>query len=351
MTESAASPDNLRKPLSHMLESRTTLYFSRHAGEVAVRGKNLVILREGETETRFALDGIRRVVLLGHANVDTFVLYRLMRHGIAVDWLDIFGRPLGQLLSLDDTADRSLAGQVAFRQNPASLELARLLLLAKFDNCREVIRRRVTQNPAWRERRTAIGVAADAEHLRGAEGFAAREYFSCWKGLLHQFQWRGRHPHPAPDPVNMLLSLGYGLLHNRLSSALRHAGLNPRMGFFHMNRGRHCALASDLMEPFRAIVDATVLRLIGWNEIRPDQFVLKGGRCVCADNKVFSKLLLAFERMFSREHTFYPSQTDIHAGHKHSVNDALDILAESFAAHISAGSACFLPRLVPCLIT
>lgn len=334
-----------------MLESKTTLYFSRNAGEVFMRGKKLIIVQENKAETEFALNNIRRVVLLGRANLETLILYRLMRSGIAVDWLDIFGRPLGQILSLDSDMDRNMSGQASFRENPASLELTKLFLLAKFDNCREVIRRKVDIDPSWRERRTAIKAAADTDTLRGAEGFAAREYFSYWKDILHQFQWKGRHSHPAPDPVNMLLSFGYGLLHNRLSSALRHAGLNPRIGFFHMNRGRHCALASDLMEPFRAIVDATVLRLIRWSEIKPAQFVLKGERCVCADNQVFTKLLLAFEEMFSGVHTFYPSQTDIHVVHKCSVNDALDTLAESFAAHLTMGSACFLPRLVPCLAT
>lgn len=336
--------------LSRILERKTTLYFSRNAGEVFFRGKKLVVVTRNNVENEFAFEQIRRVVLLGNAKIATNILYRFMRKGIAVDWLDIFGRPIGQLLSLNEDMDKNSSGQSTFRDTSGALDLARIVLLAKFDNCHEAIRRKTKISAQWQERRKAIKEAKTAESLRGAEGYAAREYFALWHDILHDFEWTGRHPHPAPDPVNMLLSLGYGLLHNRLSSALRSAGLNPRIGFFHQNRGRHCALASDLMEPFRAIVDAAVLKLIAWNEIKPKQFIKKGERCACVDNAVFCKLLFAFEEMFSAEHTFYDSWPD-HPAVKASVNDALDDAAESFAHHINFGSQCFVPRLTPCPAT
>lgn len=342
---------NTPRPLAVALAERITLYFSRNVTAIFLRGHNLLIQNNLGKEQEIPLNQIRRVVLVGKARVDPLILYRLMRSGIPIDWLDVFGRPLGQLLSLEDTRPRGHIDQISFRNSAEALELARQTLLAKLDNCREVIRRRIHQKLPWAERRKALMDARDADSLRGAEGMAARMYFSCWKDLLHEFQWLGRHPHPAPDPVNMLLSLGYGFLHNRLSSALVYAALDPRLGFFHMSRGRHCALASDLMEPLRALVDAAVLNLIRRNEIAPASFRIRGERCVCADRTLFVRLLEAFEDMFIREHVFYPSARDPHAGHRCSLNDAMDNLAESYASHILQASEFFMPRLAPCPAT
>jgi CRISP-associated protein Cas1 len=41
------------------------------------------------------------------------------------------------------------------------------------------------------------------------------------------------------------------------------AGLHPTIGIFHANRGNAFALADDLVEPFRPLVDALVLSLLG----------------------------------------------------------------------------------------
>ena len=41
------------------------------------------------------------------------------------------------------------------------------------------------------------------------------------------------------------------------------AGLHPTIGINHANRGNAFALADDLIEPFRPLVDALVVRMIG----------------------------------------------------------------------------------------
>jgi CRISPR-associated protein Cas1 len=83
--------------------------------------------------------------------------------------------------------------------------------------------------------------------------------------------------HPAPDPVNALLSLGYTLLYNRTAASINVVGLDPYQGFLHALRHGHAALASDLMEEFRPIiVDAVVLKLLKKRMLNPDDFVVEG---------------------------------------------------------------------------
>lgn len=330
--------------LAAFLARRTTLYLDCGSGEVALRGNQLLLGQD----RRLALSQIRRIVLIGRANAACALLYECMKAGIAVDWLDWFGHPLGQLLPLGQAGHCCLASQDAFCASPAALALARQLILAKVDNCHEVLRRRWPGHPLQPGLRRRLAQAQNMASLRGHEGHAAREYFSAWPALLPGLAWEGRQARPAPDPANMLLSTGYGFLRNRLASALSHAGLNPRQGFFHEGRGRHQALASDLMEPLRALVDARVLTMLRRRELRPQAFQLRGGRCVCASRDAFGLILREFEEMFASCHKFYTDPQDNSVTVERSLNDLLDDLAESYALHVHDGQGCLVPRLAPC---
>jgi CRISPR-associated protein Cas1 len=104
----------------------------------------------------------------------------------------------------------------------------------------------------------------DLASLLGLEGSGSRAYFQGFaKMVRHSFNFTGRQRHPAPDPVNALLSLGYTLVYNELSSLLDGMGFDPYLGFFHQPRHGHATLASDLLEEFRApLVDRLTLHLI-----------------------------------------------------------------------------------------
>lgn len=334
--------------LADHLSRRRTLCFTHAAGEVFLRGRSLVRRAADGAEEAVPLADIRRVILLGRAPVPSAVLYRLMRAGIPADWLDVFGRPLGQVLSLDADADRLVGRQAAFARRPEAFELMRAILLARCDNAREVLRRKVPSLPDWRDHRGRLERAATPDALRGAEGLAARDYFSHWGGLLPGLSWSGRRAWPAPDPANLLLSFGYGLLHNRLSSALRHAGLNPREGFFHVGRGRHCALASDLMEPLRPFVDAAALGLLRRRRLTAERFAMRGDRCVFRDGEAFSLALTTFEEMFARPRVLWLRRGGEWTEIRRTLNDHLDDLALGHARMISAGESCGPARMRPC---
>lgn len=341
----ARSPEKTPESLVRLLARKTTPYFDRRSGSFSLSGRKLILASGAELE----LENIRRVVLIGPVEIEAAALYNLSMLGIETEWLDSFGRPQAQLVSLKRSPDLFLKSQLAFGESEAAFQLARNLILAKVDNCHEILRRRLPETRLEPETRLQIATARTAAELRGLEGAAAKKYFSGWQGKLHGFEWHGRKPHPAPDPVNFLLSTGYGLLRNRLAAALRHAGLNPRLGFFHESRGSHLALASDLMEPLRALVDTCVLRLVRRQEVKPAAFRMRGYRCICGDSRTFVKILKAFEEMFDLFHNFYPCPEDNTICYSRSVNDMLDDLAESFAWHTHDSTGCLVPRLARCV--
>ncbi|MDI6027311.1 type II CRISPR-associated endonuclease Cas1 [Corticibacterium sp. UT-5YL-CI-8] len=87
------------------------------------------------------------------------------------------------------------------------------------------------------------------------EAQAARRYWSALMGT-------GFRRDADADGPNALLNYGYTVLRAVLSRAICAAGLHPTLGIFHSNRANAFALADDLMEPYRPLVDRVVLSLM-----------------------------------------------------------------------------------------
>ena len=86
------------------------------------------------------------------------------------------------------------------------------------------------------------------------EAQAARRY---WPALMGAEFRRDRD---APG-ANALLNYGYAVMRATVARAVIAAGLHPTIGIHHANRGNAFALADDLVEPFRPLVDALVLSM------------------------------------------------------------------------------------------
>ena len=82
------------------------------------------------------------------------------------------------------------------------------------------------------------------------EAQAARAY---WPLLLGP----GFRRDPDRHDINGLLNYGYTVLRAASARAVVAAGMHPTIGIFHRNRSNAFALADDLMEPFRPLVDLT----------------------------------------------------------------------------------------------
>ena len=74
------------------------------------------------------------------------------------------------------------------------------------------------------------------------------------------------------EGANALLNYGYTVMRATLARAVVGSGLHPTIGLFHANRGNSFALADDLVEPFRPLVDAVVegLTRSGVVEVTPE---------------------------------------------------------------------------------
>lgn len=237
------------------------------------KGPHLVINQDDKRSESIPWSQVSRLVIVGRSTFSGGVIYRAVREKVPVTFIDIMGRATGHL-NAPDHEESALAKdqQSKCTDHDWSLDFSRRLIAAKIHNCRILLRRNTINASPLGELVTAAMTTDSFESLRGIEGAAARIYFDHFATLVAPFEFRGRCYHPPDGPVNVLLSFGYTLLYNRLTVALRDKGFNPRRGIFHVGRGRHAALASDLMEPLRHIIDRVVLALIHLRELAPDMF-------------------------------------------------------------------------------
>ncbi len=98
------------------------------------------------------------------------------------------------------------------------------------------------------------------DEIMGIEGSFARLYFKDLFKLFPQVLHKSkRSKQPPLDPVNALMSYWYSLYYNIIIIKLLSYGFEPSMGYLHAPFRTHNALASDILELFRAAINQAVV--------------------------------------------------------------------------------------------
>ncbi|MBL0708243.1 MAG: CRISPR-associated endonuclease Cas1 [Sulfurimonas sp.] len=120
--------------------------------------------------------------------------------------------------------------------------------------------------------------ATQIDGIMGIEGAFARLYFQHYFQEFPKNMHKGvRSKQPPRDPINALLSYWYSLYHNIITIKLLSHGYEPSMGYLHAPFRTHNALASDILELFRAAINQAVFSLIQNKLLEMDDFTNKGG--------------------------------------------------------------------------
>ncbi len=269
------------------------LYVDVPGAYVRRREGEILVVCHGREEC-YPQAQVERLMVFGNVQVSTQTLRALAERGVYVGFVSTYGRLWGRLMGSPHANVRLRMRQYeVVRDEPRSLAIARWFVLGKVRNAKEFLakamnRRGLDASP-FRERMKRWMQAAihttSLERLRGIEGNAAQDAYEIFGRLLANtpFAWRGRNRRPPRDPVNAMLSLGYTLLGFECAAALDSVGLDIYAGLLHggLEQAEYNkpALALDLMEEFRWLVDRLVLRLA--QEIAPDAFArAPEGRCL-----------------------------------------------------------------------
>lgn len=221
-------------------------------------GKSLVL-------TKFPFQKILALFIIGHITVTTPLIEKCKKFNVAL----VVTKPnLRPVFYWSDTAE---ANYLLRRQQHIfpkdDISIAKVIVSNKISN--QLIALKKTRRT---DELTAEAIAhceaalntiydiVDYDSLLGLEGSAARSYFAAY----YQKQgWKGRRPRVKSDVLNVVLDIGYTILFNYIECFVRMFGFDLYVGVYHRLWFKRKSLICDLMEPFRCLIDHTVL--LGFN--------------------------------------------------------------------------------------
>lgn len=287
----------------------------KHGGRILVEKDDALLLEIPLRQTD-------SVAVFGNVQVTTQALSELLDRGIPLSLYTRHGRLKGHLVpDISKNVPLRVAQYRMALDEVASLGLAKAVVRAKLRNTGRLLGDYRNNYPsdglasaceAMRHAADCAGGAKNHAELLGYEGSAAAIYFGGFAEMNRsELPFDGRRKHPATDPINGLLSLGYTLVMNEIRAAVEGAGMEPHLGFLHQVDYGRPSLALDLLEPFRApLVDRLTLRLVNEKTLTGADFGTRvagtagGGVTLMPDS--FRKYLAAYEAAVTEPRTRAP---------------------------------------------
>jgi CRISPR-associated protein Cas1 len=236
---------------------------------VGIEGEDVICRsRQNGTEDRFQRRRVSELIILGSATLDQSIFRHRDEDPLGLLIADDAGR---WTCALTDQPPLELAdlvrAQVALADDSErSLAIARRLVHAKLNNYAALALAYSARNSSG-GLSTLLGdlavqasAAGDENQLLGIEGAGAAAWYGEFDRRIDRRYHFQRREHPrASDPVNVMLNLAQTILHRLLTLILIREGFAPSIGILHKSGERHAALASDMQEVFRHLMDRVVI--------------------------------------------------------------------------------------------
>ena len=315
----------MRKLLNTLFVTTTEAYMSRD-------GENVVVKVENKERFRIPVHNIEGIVSMGFMGASPSLMSLCAERKVALSFVSAGGRFLGRVTG-------PVSGNVLLRRkqyrvaddSDSCLQISKLFVAGKIANSKTVLQRAVRDHSqtinlvALEEaiskltfKQKQVLHAGNQNELRGYEGESAMTYFSVFDQLiLHQkedFKMEGRNRRPPMDNVNALLSFIYTLLMHEVRAALESVGLDPCVGFLHVDRPGRQSLALDMMEEFRPfLADRLVLSLINRKQISKNGFVRQPAGGIVMDDATRKEVITAWQKRKQEEiiHPFLEERVPI----------------------------------------
>ena len=204
----------------------------------------------GEETRRVLLDEIAIVVIENPAVAITGCLIEaFIERKIKVVFCDSKRSPAAELVPYHGSHDSSakIRAQISWQEE------------TKAEAWREIITEKIRKQADFldelekhREAELLLTYIDQVELLDASnrEGHAAKVYFNALFGM--------GFTRSAENAVNAALNYGYSILLSAFNREVSANGYLTQLGIFHSNMFNHFNLSSDLMEPFRILVDRAV---------------------------------------------------------------------------------------------
>lgn len=263
-----------------------TLLLSGHGISINVDGSKLHI-QDGHDLNRPNPDSyvfkpkfidLDNIVVYGHSgNISLDAIRWLTKQNVPLTVLNWDGRLLTSMMPLEYKSSNVRMAQYQAYGNGQRVDIAKKFIDAKIKNSIAVLEwlgkrypevakanneRMKIINTNWVLMPKAIGI----KDVMGIEGMVAHHYWAIVSTVFDKkMEFDGRvygktiRPMGAVDPINALFNYGYSILESQCWKALNSVGLDPHVGFMHEMNPSKAPLVYDFQEPFRWIVDVSVL--------------------------------------------------------------------------------------------
>ena len=291
------------------------LYVTEQGAVLRKTGDRVIVEKDDKVLLDVQCSQIDAVLLFGNVQFTTQVVYKLFEHGIEMALLTRTGRLIGQITSqFPKNIELRYAQFKKYDDLPFRLMLSKILVNGKITNSLNLIRNFSYNHPEIDLKEIVnrlesslrqIDQAQDLSTLLGIEGHGATIYFQGYgKMILSSFTFTGRKKRPPPDPVNALLSFGYTLIYNEISSLLDGLGFDPYLGYFHHIDYGRASLACDIQEEFRPFIDRFTLYLINNKVLQNKDFYTnpKGGGVYLKQDSM-KRYFVQYERYLNQDFT------------------------------------------------
>ena len=291
-----------------------TLYVTSENSYLALDGENVVLYENKDELGRIPLHNLEGIVSFGYRGTSPALMGACAERNISLCYLT----PQGKFLA---RVSGRIKGNVVLRQQQydssrdeaISLEIAKNCIIGKVYNARWVLERAIRDHSLQidaenvkaasnflKDSLTLIQNSKSKDQLRGYEGEAASIYFGVFDQLILQqkkdFIFTGRNRRPPLDPVNAMLSFVYTLLTNMVTSALESVGLDPYVGYLHVDRPGRASLSLDLVEELRAVMaDRFVLSLINRKMVTGKNFSRQENGAILMDDELRKRVLMEWQ--------------------------------------------------------
>lgn len=292
-----------------------TLFVFTQDAYLSKDGEAVAVKVEKEVKLRLPIHNLGGIVCFGRVSASPYLMAMCAEQGVSISFCTEHGRFLARCSGF--TPGNVLLRRQQYRwadDTARAAEVVRSILVGKLANSRTVLQRaaRETSDMTAADRlaaaATSLASSIDAvrrarsvDELRGIEGDAAHTYFSAFQLLVRSsdsaFVFINRSRRPPLDRVNALLSFLYAMLAHDARSACESCGLDPAVGFLHVDRPGRPGLALDLMEEFRAfLADRLAVSLINLGQIKAGGFTVTESGAVEMNEVTRKEVVAAYQR-------------------------------------------------------
>lgn len=224
---------------------------------ITTKNQQLVIKSEIR-ESTIPIEDIGFLVL-DHAEIYLSIpaMNLVVEHNTAIIICNSNHLPNGMLLNLNS---HHIQQEIFKNQIEASIPLKKQLwqqtIVEKIRNQGELLAK-ITTNKNTFEFLASKVLSGDTSNM---EGVAAQQYWKHFPPPNHEKDGIKRERYG--DYPNNFLNYGYAILRAATARALAGSGLLNTLGIHHKNKYNAFALADDIMEPFRPLVDEIVFKIM-----------------------------------------------------------------------------------------